>query len=135
MSGRRRRRVGREGEGRFERRRGSGGQRRELLFIVIDNDVMSKLAGGGVVVPVAMGSMITEGEDAAATSARRESEKTMVMEEEQWLFHCFVEGDFCWKWCLESRHPLSATRPTAPRNKHIPPFQMHWKAYSEKGAA
>ena len=74
-------------------------------------------------VPVAMGSMITEGEDAAATSARRESEKTMVMEEEQWLCHCFVEGDFCWKWCLESRHPLSATRPTAPRNKHIPPFQ------------
>ena len=44
---------------------------------------MSKLAGEGVVVPVAMGSMITKGEDAAATSARRAIEKTMVMEEEQ----------------------------------------------------
>ena len=55
MSGRRRRRVSREGKGRFEQRCGSGGQRRELLFIVIDNDVMSKLAGGGVVVAAAAG--------------------------------------------------------------------------------
>ena len=78
MSGRRRCRVGREGEGRFERRRGSGGQRKELPFIVIDNDVMSQLAGGGVIVPVAMRSMITEGEGAAATSARREREKTVA---------------------------------------------------------
>ena len=38
-----------------------------------------RLAGGGVIVPVAMGSMIIEGEDTAATSARRESETTMVL--------------------------------------------------------
>ena len=51
---------------------------------MIDNDVMSKLAGGGVVVPVGMGSMITEGGDTAATSARRESKTTMVLWKEQW---------------------------------------------------
>ena len=61
-----------------------------MLFIVIDNDVMSKGYGslatgrGGIVVPVAMGSLITEGVDTAATSARRESETTMVLWKDQW---------------------------------------------------